>query len=51
MSDQSVILNDPRAFYKNMYSEAEVNDNKMKHMSNNIEVKLIDQDKQSIECV
>ena len=34
---------------KNMYSEVEVNENKMKHMNNNIKVKLNDQEKQSIE--
>ena len=49
MSDQSVILNELKAFYKNMYSEVEVNENKMKLMNNNIKVKLNDQEKTNIE--
>ena len=34
---------------KSIYSEVEVNENKMKHVNNNIKVKLNDQEKQSIE--
>ena len=49
MSDQSVILMSSMHLIKSIYSEVEVNENKMKHVNNNIKVKLNDQEKQSID--
>ena len=48
-TNQKVILEEIKSFYENMYTEKNVNIEKMKTMSNNITLKLNDEERQSIE--
>ena len=49
ISNQKELLNEVRSFYETMYTEQAVDEEKMKQMSNNITLKLNEEDKFSIE--